>query len=162
MRILFIFLIFCLSSCSFIQRQGVSFTGKLAYQGSMQIEKERNWLQFKEGVPANLKFLESLLAIDSENRELLASLVKGYSGYAFVVNETLLLQDTLEEKEFSQHKEQAVKNYSQAVRYGLKYLEISGITYKVLIRKIQESNGLRSLFDSHLDKESTIDLEVLF
>ena len=90
----------------------------------------------------------------------LATLTKGYAGYAFAVNETHYLQDLYEEKDESVHKDKAVINYSKAMEYGLRYLSKEGLTYQMLQKSVSDKNGVVGLLEDNID-DDTRDLEVV-
>ena len=126
---------FLLTSCSsFISKMAVNSTGAVLSQASDEVLSEGNWDVFFYGVPGNLKLMEGLHFIDPEDRNVLSSLIKGYAGYAFVVNETLALDEEYRELEMKPNHLQAIYNYSKAVRYGEMFLKTYGLSYEGLLK----------------------------
>ncbi len=148
----FIIIFLVISGCGGMQRVMVGSSAKLLYNASSAIETESNWENFRRGVMPNLKTIEGLLYLDPENNLLLISLIKGYSGYAFIVNETLYLKDYFAENDEVDNLNQAIYNYSTALKYGIRFLKINGIDYNSLIAKQREKVNLQKLFDSKLKK----------
>jgi hypothetical protein len=148
-------LLIVLSSCSSMDRMAVDMTADLLYRGSVELETERNWNDFKNGAPANLKLLEGLLYLSPNNPMLLASLAKGYAGLAFAVDETLHWREIYADSEVATHLDQAILHYSKAVKYGLRYLALRKISYQQLSEEARSDNGIGKLFDQklHGDRE---------
>ena len=150
-----------LTSCSsFINKIAVKSTGGILSQASDEVLSEGNWDVFMYGVPGNLKLMEGLYHIVPDDRGVLSSLIKGYAGYAFVVNETLALDEQYKEDEMKYHHLQAVMNYSKAVRYGQEFLQ----TYDLNFDKIQKSVSKKGESTRLLNKlgSSKFELETLF
>ncbi len=150
-------LVFCgllmalMSSCGTIQKLAVGASSDLLYEASTSLEAEDNWETFKESIPGNLKLMEVLLSVKPEDEKLLVNLTKGYAGYAFGVNETLFLKDLYpDQKDFSIHKEQAIINYSKAVKYGLEFLRVKGISHGDLSLNMRKNEGISNLLEKHL------------
>lgn len=138
----------------------INQTSDVLYSASFDIESETNWDNFEKSVLPNLKMAEGMLSLQTENLNLLATLTKGYAGYALAVNETLFMDDLYAGKMESAHQEQAIMNYSKALEYGLAYLALKGIHYQDLANKINEENAIALLFDKNL-KGDLKDKEVL-
>lgn len=151
-----------ISSCSSLNKFAVNSSSDLLYKASSNLEKENNLDMFKNAVPANLKLLESLLSQSPKNEELLALLVKGYAGYAFIVNETEYLEKEWEEKNSGMELDAAILNYSKALEYGKRYLALKNVYWEELEAKYIEPNVVLNLLDKRLKSEK-MDLEsVLF
>ena len=134
-KIFIFFALIHLYGCgSLVNKIAVSSTGAVLSQASDEVLSEGNWDVFYYGVPGNLKLMEGLHYISPEDRNVLSSLVKGYAGYAFVVNETLALDEEYKESEFKPNHFQAIVNYSKAVRYGEQFLKTYGIDYDGILK----------------------------
>lgn len=152
-----------LLSCGSIKKAAIDTTSSLLYKASNEIETEKNWESFRRGVPANLKMVDGLLYVEQENQKFLATLIKGYCAYAFIVNETLHLKDVLADNDRIFNKNQAIFNYTRAMNYGIKYLELNGIEYQDMVNKLGITNGIQKLFDEKLDSTDIKALEnILF
>jgi hypothetical protein len=149
-----------LSACGGLQKAAVTTTGALIYDASKEIETETNWEFFKQAVPANLKFMEGLHYVEPNNQDLLVSLVKGYTGYAYGVSETLALEEKLSDKGRRFHQ-QALAQYSRAIKYALAYLSEEGLSYKKLQRAVRSDGGLPNLLENHLDSDDQRDRELV-
>ncbi len=112
---------------------------------------ESHWEFFRDGAPANLKFLELLSLQDPGNRVLKATLVKGYAGYAFGVWETLAFEDQLKGMENSLNVKQTIFFYTRSLDYGISYLKELGISSQDLISLSEEK--LRAKLKSEVDEE---------
>lgn len=119
--------------------------------GSNKLTLERNWDFFRESAPANLKFIEMIYLQDTDNVELLGTLVKGYAGYAYAVPETLAFGDEMSGVEESIHKKNAVLLYTTALDYGLEYLQKKGIKKKDLLTA--DEGQLKKLIKDKLSKK---------
>ena len=160
MGVIFLFTLL-LASCGMIDRIAVDSTANLFYKASREIETDGNWQNLKNTMMANLKLVEGILYVDPDNEKMLATAVKGYAGYAFTVDETLYLNDLLADNDKKKHLNQAVFNYTKAMRYGLRFLNNRGVSYNDLI-KSQKKGKTLSLLDDHLN-DDLVNLEaVLF
>lgn len=157
----FLLFILQLSSCS-IETIGPKVAGSLLQKGSLEAETENNWNLFRAGMPGNIKFIEGLLYIKPDEKNLLLSLIKGHTSYGLVVEETLDLdkhlalafvpqtdshtskvsntQSTSDTTSSEQSlasdtsaKEEAIFYYGRALNYGFRYLGLAGITYDELV-----------------------------
>ncbi|MBL6989747.1 MAG: hypothetical protein ISR65_08210 [Bacteriovoracaceae bacterium] len=145
-----------------MQSVGISSMASILYDASYEVETESNWQNFKTAIPANLKFVEGLLYLEPENRKLLATLTKGYSAYAFVVNDTLYLRDYFKDVENSFNKQQSIYNYSKAIEHGMHFLQTYGINYITLTRKMKENNGIMELLSDKLGRDDQFAIEGMF
>lgn len=160
-QILMILISLLFVSCSsFINKMAVKSTGGMLSIASDEVLTEGNWDVFYFGLPGNLKLMEGLYHIVPDDRGVLSSLVKGYAGYAFVVNETLALDEQFKEDEVRHNSKQAIFNYSKAVRYGEEFLK----TYDIDYDKIQKSLTSPGESSKLLNKlgSSKLELETLF
>ena len=159
--IVFFPLLILISSCSsLVNKIAVKSTGAVLSEASKEVFQEGNWDIFYHGVPGNLKLLESLNFISSGDRNVLSALIKGYSGYAFVVNETLSIDEDYNELDIKPNAEQATLNYSKAVSYGEKYLGTFNITYQDISKASSSKSAVKQLFRDVGSSESG--LETLF
>ena len=153
------FLLFLLVSCSSVHKAGLRMTGGIFDRAGEQMETTGNWEMFKNSVPGNLQLVEGLLAVDPKNKSLLRTLIKGYAGFAYVVNETYYLQDKTFDQNNSIHLEQALWNYSKALNFGKRYLATEGILLQDVLTQ-SRGGDLAKFLDGKLnDKE---DLEAVF
>jgi hypothetical protein len=106
----------------------VKTTASVIKAGSDEVLTEGNWEHFSEAVPGNLKLIEGLWYSDPTNKSLLLMLIKGYGAYGFASKETIALKDIIEEEDESPAIDQAILIYEKAIFYGVKYLELSGIS----------------------------------
>lgn len=153
-------LFFFCSCSSFIQNTAISTSAGMMYKGTDEMITEKNWEMFKIGAPANLKMLEGLVYLQPKNEHLLVSLAKGYAGLAFIVDETLALDEQFLGSEKTPHKNQAILNYSKSLDYGFRYLKEKGISYGDLQSQINQQDGISHLLDQHLSSDM-IDLEAV-
>ena len=112
---------------SLMHKTAISATGGLLAKASEEVWQEGNIKFFEQGVPGNLKMMEGLLHVSPEDRGLLASLTKGYAGFAYVVNETETIKDKILGLDESYNIEQAIFNYSKAASFGNRYLKTMGV-----------------------------------
>jgi hypothetical protein len=132
------------------------------YEATKGLEKEGNWHNFKVGTVPNLMLIDGLLSLKPTDTELLVTAIKGYSGYAFAVNETEYLVDYFEENEVSSHKKQAIYNYSKAFSYGQTLLLDNGVSWDDLVKSQNKEGGVEALLEENLS-DNTQNLEgVLF
>jgi hypothetical protein len=148
-----------ISSCSF-NKLAVNTSSGLLYNASNQVETETNYESFRLGVPANLLLIEGLLSESPENLDILASLTKGYAGYAFVINETDMQNEEWGELKSETGKSQALFNYTRALNFGLRYLKLNRISLNDLISRINEPHGITHFLEKKLSSEKR-DLELV-
>jgi len=141
-------------SCGSLQKMAVNQTSDVIYSSSFDIENESSWENFEKSVLPNLKMTEGMLSLVPQNQNFLATLTKGYVGYALAVNETLLMDDLYAGKTESEEQNKAIANYSKALEFGLRYLEQKGIKYSFLATKINEEKSIEKL----LEKKLSLDL----
>lgn len=137
--------------CSSLQKMALRSSSPMFVEGSNKLTLENNWEFFRESAPGNLKFVEMIYLQDTDNLEILSTLVKGYAGYAYAVPETLALKDELEEVEVSQHKQNAIMLYTKALDYGLEYFQKKGISKNKLISMGEKE--LLKLMNNKLNKK---------
>lgn len=147
------------SSCSF-NRLAVNTSSGLLYEASNSAEAESNFEVFRTAVPGNLMLLEGLLSQSPDNKQILASLTKGYAGYAFAINESDMLNEEWGELKTDSGKNQALFNYTRAMNFGLRYLKQSQIEFNDLISKMNEPQGIQHLLDKRLSDDKQ-DLELV-
>lgn len=133
MRVFLFPMLLALSSCGSLQKWAMRSATPLFQESSNKLTQEANWDFFRESTPGNLKFLELLYLSDPKNEGLLGVLVKGHTGFAFAVPETLALGDELGGVESSPWKERAIYHYTRALDYGLDYLNRRGVTHQDLL-----------------------------
>lgn len=159
-----ILLALCLSvtlvSCSTMNKVAVGGSSGLIYSASNGVLSESNYEIFKSGVTGNLLLIEGLLDQSPTNKDLLATLNKGYAGYAFAVNETQMNEEEWAELKSEDGRRQALLNYTRAINFGLRYLSDEGIELLDLMSKMNEPQGIFLLLDKKLG-DSKRDLEVV-
>lgn len=140
-----------LVGCSTVKNTAVDVSAKIISEASYELETESNWDNFKQAVIPNLKMIEGVLYVRKDNTNLLATLTKGYSAYAYVVNETQYLPDLLNGEFESKHLDQAQSNYKKSIKYGIEYLEEFGVSYKDLLVGLSNTEKMELILDSKLD-----------
>lgn len=140
---------FLITSCS-VNKIAVNSSSDLLYKASSEVEAQPNYEMFKSGVAANLLLIEGLLSESPENLDLLATLTKGYAGFAFLVNETDMHNEEWGELKTENGKSQALLNYTRSFNFGLRYLKLKNITLNDLISRINEPSGITRLLDKNL------------
>ena len=155
-----LFLSVTLLSCSTMNKMAVGGSSGLIYNASNGVMSESNYEIFKSGVAGNLLLIEGLLAQSPENKDLLATLNKGYAGYAYAVNETEVNEEEWTELKSEDAKRQALLNYTRAINFGLRYLSTEGIKLSDLMNKMNEPQGIFLLLDKKLS-DNKRDLEIV-
>lgn len=150
-------MVFLFSSCGLVQKVAVNTTSDMLFDATKEIETEGNWEIFKDGVPGNLKMMEGMVYLQPKNKKLLVGLAKGYTGYAFAVTETLYIPDQFKDRE-SNLRYQLLANYTKAVDFGFKFMELNGVSFEDLKQNINVDQGIIKLLDKNFD-DSTLDLE---
>jgi hypothetical protein len=148
------------SSCS-INKMAVGASSGLIYGSSEGLLAESNFEIFKSGVTGNLVLIEGLLAQSPKNLDLLATLNKGYAGYAFAVNETQMYEEEWAELKSEDGKRQALLNYTRSMNFGFRYLNDSGIELSDILSKANEGQAIHQLLDKKLSSDNQRDLEVV-
>lgn len=157
---LFIAISVSLTSCSSVNKVAVDSSSSLFLQFSDSIKEQDNVELLKQAFASNLLSMESLLSVSNENKNLLVALTKSYTTYAFLINETEMMEEGFVNLKVEKAKKQAMINYSKAIRYGLKYLSQYEISYSELLGKLNESQGIYLLLDKKL-KNQKINQEVV-
>lgn len=121
-------------------------------EASGDMETESNFELTKAGLAPNLKLIEGLLSQAPKNRELLLTLNKGYTGLAFMVNESDMYEEEWSGKKTEENKKQALKNYTRALNYGLRYLETKNIKQADLFSNTQAALD-KNLSNAQMDLE---------
>ncbi len=133
MRLLILALLGTIWGCSTIQKYSLRSTSGLFRDSNARMARERDWEFFRASAPGNLKFMELLSLQDKDNLVLLATLAKGYAGYAFSVHETLFLEDSILGLENSVNFKSAISLYTRSLDYGLVFLDKKGISKRDLL-----------------------------
>lgn len=148
-----------ISSCSF-NKMAVGTSSGLIYSSSNGVLSESNFEVFKSGVTGNLLLIEGLLAQSPEDRNLLATLNKGYAGYAFAVNETQMYEEEWSEQKSEEGRKQALLNYTRSFNFGLRYLKTQNIELSDLLGRMNETKGVYNLLEKNLSDDKR-DLELV-
>jgi hypothetical protein len=150
--------IFIGSSCALVNKTAINSTSAIMQAGSPSVNQDGNFKFFSEATPGNLKIIEGFWFADQKNELLLSLLIKGYGGYAFGVNETMMLEEQLQGHFESEARSQAILNYSRAFDFGVEYLRLKGINLKDLTAK----DAMVTIFKVLDKKLSRDDLEPVF
>lgn len=150
-----------LISCS-VNKLAVSASSGLLYESSDGILEESNYEVFKEGIAGNLILIEGLSKQSPENLNLLATLTKGYAGYAFAVNETKMIEEEWSQSKTETGRAQALLNYTRSLNFGINYLKQKGIVFAEIFGLMNETGAIKKLLSTKLSHDNR-DLEtVLF
>lgn len=149
-----------LTSCSTFNKAAVGGSSDLIYSASNNVLSESNFEIFKSGLAGNLVLIEGLLAQSPKNQNLLATLNKGYAGYAFAVNETQMNEEEWAEAKTEEGKKQALLNYTRSLNFGIRYLKEEGIEFRDIISRMNEPQGIHQILDKKLSTDKR-DLEVV-
>lgn len=144
-----------LYSCAVVNKVAVKTTGGVIYEGMDEILTENNWENFKASTPANLKLVEGLWYTDQKNKKLLTLLIKGYSAYAFGMAETEALDNIVLDDLQNKKLDQTILYYEKAIFYGLKYLDLLGISQKEFYDKAF-STQLNDVYESKVSSDDYI------
>lgn len=139
------------ASCSLVRSTALNVTSDLIADGSDELFTEGNYAYFTQATPGNLKLMEGLWYGDQKNEVLLTTLIKGHAGYTYGALETGAYSDILLD-ESSSSKEQAILGYEKAIFYGIKYLELKGITSSEFYHK-DFALKIPQVFEQKMDKE---------
>lgn len=152
MRKLILLCPFLLAACS-TNKIAVRASAPLLYQASIGVESERDLEHFRHAVPGNLMMMEGMLSLDPQNQTLLVSLIKGYAGLAFAVDETDYFESQMSNKESEILKERAIINYTKAFQYGLQYLKSKNIAWGDIKNISGTPEKIPGLIDSKLSHD---------
>lgn len=151
-----------LISCSLIDQFAVRRSAKLIHRASVGIEGELDWHKFKNSTLSHIGILESLLYLDPKNEDLLKSLVKAYSAYAFIVDETEYMRVRFLDNEKIESKNKILYRYSRGVEYAFKLFELKGVSYRKIGDHLRFHNTLDLILNSTFDREDEQDLQTVF
>ena len=152
-KLALLILLFTVVSCSTIKEAATSQMGEMIFESSDAVLVENDWNLFEETISGNIKVLETLYATDRSNVDFIVTLIKGYTGKAFAIDETYYLKDQLQEKMNSVHRSRALSNYTRALSYSAlffkerdfenfdftKYISSPDEFYKLLEDKLSDS-----------------------
>ncbi len=163
MRTLLILFFFSLliSSCSLLKTSSVNLFGEILTDATKSVEAQNSLDDFEKSTLANLQMAEGLFDLTKNNKKLLMSLIKGYSGYAFVVDETNWMEDSFNDLDFSIHKVNATLHYTKAIKFAEKFLSFYDINYKMLITASSKQNGIEQLLDSKIKDSDETAIEAI-
>jgi hypothetical protein len=148
------------TSCSSLHKVAINSASGLLYNASGAVESESNLEMIRLSLPGNLTLIEGLLHESKENDDILATLTKGYVGYAFSINESDLMIDEYENKKTDFSKVQALRNYSKALSFGVRYLKEKNIDWNELITNANENSLIMHQLDRRLSDDQK-DLETV-
>ncbi len=159
-----IFLILSLfTSCASMRSAGLGVASPMFKDAMTGIESEGNWDHFRASTPANLTLIDGLLSVRPTDPSLLLAAIKGNAGFAFGVEETLYLDDKLNDEDESVHKDNAIAYYSKAVDYGLRFLKDNDLELSDLQKAQKDPKGVRGLLESQLSNDdTTLELMLFF
>ena len=147
------------ASCSTFNKMAVGTSSDLLYSAGNEAQTQSNYELFKSGVAGNLMLMEGLLSASPNNLNILATLTKGYTGYAFAVNETQMYEEEWGELKSEEGKRQALFNYTRALNFGLRYLKHKDIEFSDILSRVNEPQGIHLFLDKKLSDDKR-DLEV--
>jgi hypothetical protein len=147
-----------LSSCGSMKKTAMTITAEAIYDSTDKLKSENNLENFEKGILGTIYLMEGMTQVIPENEELLVSLVKAYSGYAYIVHETSYLEESLSKKDMGSTK-RILENYTKALRHGLKFLETQKITLNDLKGNINSEKGISGLLEAKLNKKDKMQLE---
>ena len=153
--------LFILQGCSLVEYVALDSTAALLRGGMPEIETEENWHLFRDAAPGSIKFIEGMAYMDPKNLNLMAALTKSYAGFAYGVSETLSVQERLVDAEEKPYLAQAVHGYRKGLTYGLRYLELNGISFEDLVDQSKKGN-LSAYLDHELNGKKERDVETVF
>ena len=149
-----IFLLALFFSCSLTQKIALSTAVVPMIEGGVrEMETEANWETFQGAMLSQIKLIEGLTAQSPHHKDLLLSALKANSAYAFGVEETKWLK-----KKDPVHLKLALLYYSQAIRWGYRYLHLYGIDQTHLFQSTN-AGTLHQLLDGLEDERG---VEVIF
>lgn len=151
-----------LYSCAGIRSMALKTAAPLFKDAMTGIESESNWEAFRRGTPGNLTLIDGLLAVRPYDEALLMAAIKGNAGYAFGVEETLFLDDKLNDEDESLYKDQAIAYYAKAFSYGLDFLKANDLSLADVERSIKDEKGIPGLLDSQLSNDDSTLEAILF
>ncbi len=151
-----------ISGCSLVETVGVSTVGGIMFKATPAMEQESDLDSLKEGIVSNLQFVESLLYLDPENKDLLATLIKGHAGHGFAIHESDYLADQLADNGNETYKFKALHSYAKAIDYGLRYLKIHNILYENLTEAAKKNAGIEELLNMELSNNQRNREAILF
>ncbi len=149
--------------CSTVRTITVNTTASIMQKASSGMELEQSWEYFRNSTPANLKTLEGLYYLESDNLDLLVTLTKGHSAYGIGVYETILLEKRYCDRPHGEIKKYALYHYSQAIRYGLEYFKSKGLDLRTFRRSLKENSQKQiEIWSEYLSLDDSKDVSVLF
>lgn len=150
-----------LTSCSTFNKMAVGGSSDLIYNSSNGVLGESNFDVFKSGIAGNLILIEGLLSQSPTNLNLLATLNKGYAGYAFAINETQMYEEEWAELKSEEGRRQALLNYTRSMNFGLRYLQEKGVELGDILSRGNDAQAIFTLFDKKLSSDDKRDLEII-
>lgn len=147
------------ASCS-LNRMAVGAAGGLFQTASAEMESESDWDMAAKALPANLKTVAGLHSIDPTNKDLLQALVKGYTAYAFGINETLYLDERFADVTGGPLRAETIRNYSKALAYGFQFLATYDLTADALF-KANAEHQLDALLGAHFSASDSAGVATL-
>lgn len=139
------------TSCSMVQKIGLSATGSLLSKANKEMTREADLDFFEKSAPANIQFIEGLWYSAPENEVLLQSLIKGYGGYGFAVSETKHLEFQFKDED-SVYRSEAISHYTKSLNYGIRYFNLKGIDRDLLMNPTRVDELSKKLLD-RLDED---------
>ncbi|MBY0414977.1 MAG: TRAP transporter TatT component family protein [Bdellovibrionales bacterium] len=149
-----------LSSCSTFNKMAVGSGSDLIFNASNGALEESNYEVFKQGIAGNLLLIEGLLGQSPTNLNLLATLNKGYAGYAFAINETQMYEEEWAESKSQEGRTQALFNYTRALNFGLRYLKEKDVELRDILSGASNEDGIKKLLEKKLSDDKQ-DLELV-
>ncbi len=145
-------------SCSMMTKTSVSIFSEGLKDGAQKLEYEADYEYFQKSTPANLKMMESLLAVDPGNINLLVTLIQGFAAYGFGVYETDYLDDLFKEKNNGHAKQRAISFYTKAIDYAHLYLESKKIKFEDFLQATTNSENAKPYLNKHFSKQDYLAL----
>jgi hypothetical protein len=138
------------SGCVSLSTITANGAGALAPKAEVAMRRGQSYEAFKLGAPSGLQMLEASLLASPDNREILASLAKGYNAYATLAGETEIL--------FSQGQrggtsvQWVIDYHTLAVNRARRFLLASGIKWA------SDTGALKDSLQPYMDDQQLIDI----
>jgi TRAP transporter T-component len=133
-----------LSACVSMTSLTVKGTASIAPLAEISLRQESSLAAFRTGAPGGLQLLEASLLADPKNKSLLSALAKGYQGYAMIIAETDMLEESLSENSQRHSQELAVDYHTRAVARAKIFLQESGMAWPDMTKAGVDVSSLSS------------------
>ncbi len=128
-QIFYLLLLLPLASCISMSNLTTRGAASIVAPSEVALQDISDLESWRRGGPAGIQMLEGMHEASPDNTDITTALAKAYNGYATLVAETDMLDDTISDRSFSSSKNLAIDYHSRAIAHAKDALKANNLTW---------------------------------